>query len=88
MNEKYAYNLKGLTKLHYVRLNNAITIKSEDMNLVRGAFKLNSMITKRTITMGYGGGYSEKKVIKNYKLELFLGDLEDYINELSNKSST
>jgi len=86
INDKYDYSLKGLTKLHYARLNKAIGIDKEDMKLVRGAFKLSSMITKRTITMGYGGGYAEKKIIKNYKLELFLSDLEDYIKEFSSKN--
>lgn len=87
LDEKYDYSLKGLTKLHYARLNKVIRIKDEDMKLVRGAFRLNSMITKRAVTMGYGGGYSEKKVIKNYKLELFLMDLEDYLSEFSKNGS-
>lgn len=86
LDEKYNYSLKGLTKLHYIRLNNAIRIKEEDIKLIREAFELNSMITKRNVTMGYGGGYSEKKIIKNYKLESFLVDLKDYIDELDIKS--
>lgn len=80
INEKYDYQLKGLTKLHFNRLMNAVIIENDDNFLIQKAFKLNSMIAKRTVTMGYGG-YAEKKIIKNYKLEKFIEDLKNYIDE-------
>ncbi|KGR91885.1 hypothetical protein CD30_02975 [Ureibacillus massiliensis 4400831 = CIP 108448 = CCUG 49529] len=87
INDKYGYQLKGLTKLHFSRLKNAIDIENDDKALIQNAFKLNSMIAKRTVTMGYGG-YAEKKIIKNYKLEIFIEDLKEYIEEYERKNLT
>lgn len=85
INDKYHYQLKGLTELHFSRLKNAVDIQNDDITLIQNAFKLNSMIVKRTITMGYGR-YSEKKIIKNYKLEIFIDDLKEYIEEYERKN--
>ncbi|MDQ0271924.1 hypothetical protein [Cytobacillus purgationiresistens] len=87
INKKYNYQLKGLTKLHFHRLENAIDITSDDKILINRANKLNSMITTRTITMGYGGN-AEKKIIKNYKLDIFIEALKEYIEEYERKALT
>ena len=87
INNKYNYQLKGLTKLHFNRLKNALDIESDDKKLIQCAFKLNSMIATRTITMGYGGN-AEKKIIKNYKLDIFIEELKEYIEEYERKNLT
>ncbi|WP_416150821.1 hypothetical protein ACM26V_07600 [Salipaludibacillus sp. HK11] len=83
INDKYEYELKGLTKKHYRKLVNEIDSEHGNLELIKEAFKLNSMITKRTISMGYGG-YAEKKIVKNYKLNLFLKTLKHYIHLYEN----
>ena len=77
--EYYNYELKGLTRSHYVKLLQVIEPKGNSKKLIEKAFSINSMITKRTVNMGYGG-HSEMKVIKNYKLELFIFTLNEYIS--------
>lgn len=86
INEKYDYELKGLTESHIKRIENAINMTKNDKILLNHAFELNTMIAKRTITMGYGGN-SEKKITKNYKLKLFIDSLEQYIKEYESKNS-
>ncbi|WP_342507318.1 hypothetical protein [Sporosarcina sp. FSL K6-2383] len=85
--KKYNYQLKGLTKLHFSRLENAIDIVSDDKVLIDYAYKLNSMIATRTITMGYGGN-AEKKIIKNHKLDKFIEELKEYVEEYERENRT
>lgn len=45
------------------------------------------MIATRTITMGYGGN-AEKKIIKNHKLDKFIEELKEYVEEYERENRT
>lgn len=82
---KYDYELKGLKRIHVQRVNSSVDLDKNDYELIKIAFRLNSILSKRSITMGYGN-YSERKIANNEKLSDFITILKDYIEKLENSS--
>lgn len=85
LNEKYEYELMGLTGNHLVDFKESVRGKSvyidEDIyTLITGGFNLFAMLTKRNISLGYGESEpTSTTVIENKNLISFIETLEEYI---------
>ncbi|UOO43802.1 hypothetical protein I0292_26505 (plasmid) [Priestia megaterium] len=85
LNEKYEYELMGLTGNHLVDFKESVRGKNvyidEDIyTLITGGFNLFAMLTKRNISLGYGESESTSTtVIENKNLISFIETLEEYI---------
>lgn len=78
LSKNYKYELKGMSEVHYDNLKRKVSLKEDDAVIIDTGFKLNSMITSRTTSFGYGS--QTAKTIKSYKLDLFIENLKKFIN--------